>query len=136
MDGFSYWVNRIFAGVAGLTTAQKIGILFSIVALFAMAFSYRLINEVKPGPCEPTGFPARCYYIRPKMCDFEWQRSKPPCEDFVKKQNLPPGRLLGPIIFYCQLAHLDEAFGNRRKSNPECDEMYSKLKSWRQRNGY
>lgn len=136
MDRLTEALNRFLNWASALSTSQKVGILFSVFALFALSFSYRLVNEITPGPCSPGGYPARCYYITEKLCNYEWTRAKAKCEDFVHKQSLRPGRLLGPIVFYCQLSSLDSAFPYSRKSGEECDQKHADLMAWKRRNGF
>ena len=98
--------------------------------------TYKYMTEVTPTPCTPGQFPISCYYVSPKLCDIVWSKTEDKCNDFVKKFNLPPGRLTGPIVFQCQVATMDAALSSKRKGTPECQDKFNELDSWKQRNGF
>ncbi|MGZ6480436.1 MAG: hypothetical protein ACXWQE_14095 [Bdellovibrionales bacterium] len=119
-----------------LGRAAQIVIFFAVLAGAGGYFAYMLMNEGGPNPCSVTGYPGRCYVMNEKACNLVWEKSAATCKEAIQKYNLPPGRLVGPIIQRCQLGKIDEAFGPNRKSTPECEDMHRELEEWKQRNGF
>jgi hypothetical protein len=119
-----------------LARGLKVLLFFAVFAGLLTYFGYQIMNEATPKPCSPAGFPGRCYHVNDHICDITWRSSEAACKDVVKKLNLPPGRLIEPIITRCQLVKLDEAFSVSRKSTPECDDMHRELDEWKKRNGF
>jgi hypothetical protein len=97
-------------------------------------FVYHTTTEVETTPCSPQGFPARCYHISQDICEVVWKKAESSCKGIISGLNLPPTRLIGPVMFKCQQVSLDNAFGNSRKSNDECSAMKADLESWKARN--
>ena len=111
-------------------------ILISLPSLLLIFIGYQAAKEAEPTSCAPTGFPARCYQVPQKICEALWTKSGESCKEFIQKLTLPPGRLIGPIIFKCQLTALDNAFSHSRKATVECKEMVVDLEDWKRRNDF
>lgn len=112
-------------------------LLFSLVLILGLILiGEHYGSDVDDTPCSPGGFPSRCYNISPKMCIAVWSTTDENCKAYIKKFDLPPGRLVGPIVFRCQWAYLDSAFSGARKATPECQEMFTELKDWESRNDF
>jgi hypothetical protein len=114
----------------------RAGAFIAVLVALVGYMTYKYMTEVTPTPCTAGQFPISCYNISPKLCEIVWSKTEPTCNDFVKKFNLPPGRLTGPIVFQCQVATLDAALVLKRKGTPECTEKFRDLDGWKQRNGF
>ena len=114
----------------------QIVILLVMGAGILIYFDYRASLEVVSTPCSPTGYPGRCYNIPQKMCEIIWSKHEVECTEFAQKLSLSPGRLTGPIVFKCQLVHLDKTFSTSRVSNRECNEMHLDLEAWKRSNDF
>jgi hypothetical protein len=110
------------------------GMAFILALTTLTYFAYHLSREESVQPCSPLGMPGRCYHIPEAACSGVWKKAFEDCDKFVKSLNLPPGRLVGPIIHQCQLSNLDLVFNYSRKSDPECLRMHDELQDWRRRN--
>lgn len=105
-----------------------------VVATLSLVM-YRLADDRNPEPCEPMGYPGRCYEVSQQMCEVAWKRSEEPCMKFISGLKLGT-RLIGPILFKCQLTSLDKVFHFSLKSTDECKTMYNDLKDWQKRNDF
>ncbi|MGE3388309.1 MAG: hypothetical protein AB7K41_16405 [Bdellovibrionales bacterium] len=117
------------------TSSQTSLIFLTVTAVVVIYFGYRIIeDEVPATPCSSNGMPGRCYSVDPQMCEILWAKADTTCRAKVQQLNLPPGRLIGPILLKCQLAIFDQAFPYTRISSPECEDMHKDLKAWKARN--
>jgi hypothetical protein len=110
---------------------------FAFVLIVGLVyFVQNYSDEAEPTPCSPGALPSRCYQISKKMCETVWSTTEASCQEYLKKFNLTPGRLVGPIVFRCQWAYLDNAFAGARNPTPECKQLFSELKAWESRNDF
>ncbi len=103
---------------------------FATFTLAGIAYYYAM-NEVETSPCSPTQYPGRCYRIPENICQSQWDRSAQICEEQIKNLQLSPTRLIGPIRFKCQVAHLDRMFSSTRTASNGCNELHTKLDQWK-----
>lgn len=110
--------------------------LLVVAVLAAAAFVLQKVSvQVQPGPCEPGGFPGRCYSVPQKSCELHWERAEAECKIKVQKLALPPTRLASPIIQKCQFATVDDELSyNLVKSDEQCVRNHEDLQAWRMRN--
>ncbi len=112
----------------------RVGLFFAVL-IALIYYGYNIAQEqLAAPPCSSEGFPGRCYHIQPGVCETAWANAEAECEEFVKKFNFGPGRLVGPAIAKCQLAKFDESFPYSRRSTVECDESHRDMIEWKRRN--
>lgn len=114
-------------------TWQAFGLV--IVAITFIVFAgYRMANEIPKQPCDEGSYPFRCYRINKDACMTVWTRAEKHCTDVTRGLDLPPTRLIGPIVFQCQVAMIDKAFGIMRTSEGDCPQKHRELDGWKMRN--
>jgi hypothetical protein len=133
-------INSLYEWVfsdSPLAAGIKVLSLVAVLTAFLIYLVARMDENVLSGPCSPpNGNPIRCYHVSQHICEVMWAKTEPECKEFVTSLKLPPGRLVGPIIFRCQVIKLDQAFSASRKSTPECLDMHRELEEWKKRNGF
>lgn len=112
----------------------RIGAFFAVLCAGVVVFAWYYFKEIEVTPCSPSGAVIRCYTVNPKVCKFTWALSEKTCKEWLKKFDVAPGRLTGPIIAKCQMSVVDSAFAVSRKSTPECQEGFRELEDWKRRN--
>ena len=107
---------------------------FTAVFTLLIGLGQYMSRNADPSPCSTGGFPGRCYVVEPHMCELVWSQAETGCREKIRKLNLPPTRLTGPIRSKCQMVKLDQAFSYNRVSNTECAKLREDLEKWKQRN--
>ncbi|MEK6555072.1 MAG: hypothetical protein AABZ31_07530 [Bdellovibrionota bacterium] len=121
-----------------LSPPVKLALLVLLISTVMVFYCSRMTTTPSDvvTPCSKSGFPGRCYKVPEGMCNIVWDRTEETCNEFIKTLNLPPGRLMGPIVTKCRLMHYDKPFVYGRESNAECDQIFQDLELWKRRNNF
>lgn len=125
------WIERIEAR----TARRGVLIITGILTASALYFLLYELTAVKiKTPCTPNVYPANCYHVNADLCESLWQKSDITCREEIRKLSLPPGKMISPILFKCQVASLDRLIASTRISNPGCDRLFQELEMWKKTN--
>jgi hypothetical protein len=94
----------------------------------------QLLKEPDIAPCAPDRYPGRCYRVDRKVCESLWDKSNDECKKKIQELNLSTTRLIGPILFKCQVSVLDRLISYTRQNNTDCNQLHRDLESWKRSN--
>lgn len=95
---------------------------------------WKVALEEDDHPCSPVRYPGNCYQVGRDICVKQWTNFQEQCKKQIGELNLPPTRLIGPIMDFCQKSKYDRIFHYLRKQNQDCDSEMTEIENWRRSN--
>jgi len=134
-------MEKLFAAIVewfsqpeSIRRSRNVLIFVAVISAVATGVGLYLSNDVVSTPCSTDKYPMRCYRVPKDACEIFWAHTESSCKSIISGLKLSPTRLIGPILFRCQVAKFDQNFSYGRISTPECNEMHTDLEGWKMRN--